>query len=109
MVRVSVTNGQTLAELFDVEAVHDSPCSSRTLMVCLSGVFLAEGDQGFRVPGVTFTSFGRREPREVPSHLTGIAFGPESIWLARGVRFQHCVVSITPVAKGGDLRYRNPR
>jgi hypothetical protein len=82
--RLSITSGETLDELFDVEAVHDSPCSSCALMVCVSGVFLAEGDHCFRVPRVTFTSFGQREPREVPSHLTGIAFGPESIWLAEG-------------------------
>jgi hypothetical protein len=82
VMRLSVIDGETLDELFDVEAVHESPCSSHTVMVCLSGVFLAEGDDGFRVPRVTFTSLGRKEPREVPSHLTGIAFGPESFWLA---------------------------
>ena len=82
VVRLSITDGETLDELFDVEAVHESPCSSRKVMVCLSGVFLAEGDHGFRVPRVTFTSFGRKEPREVSNQLTAIAFGPESIWVA---------------------------
>jgi hypothetical protein len=81
VLRLSVTDGETLDELFEVEDVHESPCSSHTLMVCRSGVFVVEGDNRFRLPRVTLTSLGRKEPREVPS-LTGIAFGPESIWLA---------------------------
>ena len=102
VMRLSVTDGETLDELFDVEAVNESPCSSRTLMVCLRGVFLAEGDHGFRVPRVTFTSFGRKEPREVPSHLTGIAFGPESIWLAE----RDAISTLRCIAYTGRERWR---
>lgn len=76
VLRLCVSDGETLDELFEVDDVHESPCSSYRLMVCRSGVFVAEGDNRF--------SLGRKGPREVPSPLTGIAFGPESIWLAEG-------------------------
>src|SRR5690348_8750007 len=82
---------KTLDERIEVDDVHESPASSQKLMVCNSGVFLVEGDHSFRVPRMTFTSYGRKEPREVSCDLTGIAFGPESIWLAERGAGLRCI------------------